>query len=159
MNPAGHALTLPDGRRLAWTEHGDPAGVPLVYAHGVPGCGLEVAALGIDRAARRTGARLIAPDRPSMGGSDHRPGRRVLDWPDDLAVLADHLGLSRVAMLGYSGGVPFAAAAYRLPDRVAVAGLVACVAHLAPGLDDGSIGAGAGSRPWPASGRAWQGLS
>src|SRR5438132_13833586 len=73
---------------------------------------------GVADAAARHGVRLIAADRPGMGGSDHQPGRTVLDWPADVRVLADHLGLDRFAVLGYSGGVPFAAAtAYRLADR------------------------------------------
>lgn len=89
-------------------------------------------------AAAEAGIRLIAPDRPGMGGSDFQPGRRVIDWPADVAALAEHLALERFAVLGYSGGAPFAAAVgAMLPERVRSVSLVACVAHLAPGLEDG----------------------
>ncbi len=131
-------VALPDGRRLSYREYGDPAGTPVIYQHGTPSSSLEPVAFGIHAAAATHAVRLIAPDRPGMGRSDPHPRRRILDWSHDVRALADHLGLDRFAVLGYSGGVPFAAAtAYRLPDRVSAAALVACVAHLAPGLDDG----------------------
>src|SRR5204862_12764 len=70
--------------------------------------------------------RVVTPDRPGIGGSDPSPGRRVLDWADDVAALADRLELDRFAVLGHSGGGPFAAAcAHRLPDRVSALG-IAC---------------------------------
>jgi pimeloyl-ACP methyl ester carboxylesterase len=131
-------LVLPDGRRLTYREHGAPQGHPVIYHHGTPSSRVEPAAFGLPAAAVEHGVRLIAPDRPGMGGSDHQTGRTLLNWPDDLGRLADHLGLPRFAVLGYSGGVPFAAAAAaRLPDRVVAATFAACVAHLSPALTDG----------------------
>jgi pimeloyl-ACP methyl ester carboxylesterase len=131
-------LVLPDGRRLTYREYGAPQGRPVIYHHGTPSSRVEPEAFGLPAVAAAQGVRLIVPDRPGMGGSDHQTGRALLDWPDDLGRLADHLGLPRFAVLGYSGGVPFAAAAAaRLPDRVAVATFVACVAHLYPALTDG----------------------
>lgn len=60
-----------------------------------------------------------------MGRSDFQPGRTLLDWPDDVADLADALGIDRFAVLGYSGGAPYAAAcAYRLPHRLTACGIV-----------------------------------
>lgn len=38
---------------------------------------------------RDLGVRLIVADRPGFGLSDPRPGRTLLDWPDDLIALAD----------------------------------------------------------------------
>ncbi|MFX8347139.1 alpha/beta fold hydrolase, partial [Acinetobacter baumannii] len=66
------------------------------------------------------GMRLIIPERPGIGDSDPLPGRRVRDWPKDVAALADHLGLQRFVVLGHSGaGTPYAlATAQHLPDRV-----------------------------------------
>jgi pimeloyl-ACP methyl ester carboxylesterase len=131
-------IRLPDGRRLAYAEYGDPTGSPLLYMHGSPSSRLEPLAFGLDAAARRAGVRLVAPDRPGMGGSDFLAHRQVTDWPADLAALADHLALRRFAVLGYSGGVPYAAvAAWALPNRVTRCSLVACVAHLHAGLDAG----------------------
>ena len=131
-------LMLPDGRRLTYREYGDPQGRPVIYHHGTPSSRLEPEAFGLPAVAAAHGIRLIAPDRPGIGRSDHQPDRSLLDWPEDLRCLADHLRLSRFAVLGYSGGVPFAAAAAALlPDRITSAALVACVAHLSPTLTEG----------------------
>jgi pimeloyl-ACP methyl ester carboxylesterase len=131
-------LTQPDGRRLAWAEYGDPAGEPTLYMHGTPSCHLEATAFGVDQTAARLGLRLIAIDRPGMSDSTFQPDRRVLDWPSDVTAVTDQLSLDRFAVLGYSGGCPYAAAtAHALPEQVRVLGLVACVAHLEPGLEEG----------------------
>lgn len=69
--------------------------------------------------------RVITVDRPGVGLSDLRPGG-FLDWPDDVVELADALDLDRFAVLAWSGGGPFAAAcAYRIPNRLTAAGIVA----------------------------------
>ena len=69
--------------------------------------------------------RLIAPDRPGFGRSDFQPGRRLVDWPDDVGELADLLELSRFAVLGVSGGGPAAlACASRIPHRLTAVGVV-----------------------------------
>jgi len=54
------AITLRDGRTLAYREYGRAEGRPLVYCHGFPGSRLEAALAG-DGAARE-GIRLIAVD-------------------------------------------------------------------------------------------------
>jgi hypothetical protein len=97
-------LTLPDARRLAWAEYGDAASSPLLYLHGTRSCSAEPAAFGV---ARRRGMRVIAPERPGMGGSGFQPGRRLVDWPTDLTALADHLGVERFSVLGYPAASPF----------------------------------------------------
>ena len=84
-----------------------------------------------DGEALRQGIRLIAVDRPGIGISDPRPGRRLLDWPADVAQLADHLGIARFAVVGWSGGGPYAAACgYLLPHRVTRVGMVSSPAPL-----------------------------
>lgn len=120
---ATRRTTLRDGRELCWSEHGDPAGRPLFFFHGFPGSRLEAAMVRAE--ARRRGVRLIAPDRPGVGGSSDAPGRALLDWPDDVAELADALGLERFPLVGVSGGAPYAlACAQRIPDRLSAVGLV-----------------------------------
>lgn len=117
-------MRLRDGRRLGYAEYGDRAGVPVFYFHGFPGSRLEAALA--DAAAHSLGVRLIAPDRPGFGLSDYQPGRRIQDWPDDVAQLGDHLGLRRFAVLGVSGGGPYAmACAHALGPRATRAGVVA----------------------------------
>lgn len=116
-------LTLPDGRRLAYAEYGDPAGQPVLYCHGGLASRLDVADL--DATFEQLGARVIAPDRPGVGRSDYQAGRTLLDWPGDAAALLDELGVDRCAVLGWSAGGPYAAAcAYALGDRVTAAALL-----------------------------------
>ena len=117
-------ITLRDGRALAYIECGDAAGASVFHFHGHPGSRLE--ALIADKAARTVGVRLIGIDRPGMGYSDFMPGRRLVDWPDDVAELADALGIDRFAVQGASGGGPYAlACAYRLADRLSACGIIA----------------------------------
>lgn len=92
--------------------------MPVVYCHGFPACRLEARL--IAAGAGPQGVRLIVPDRPGFGHSSPRWGRRISDWPQDVAHLLDTLGIERCHMLGMSGGGPYALAcgAY-LRERVA----------------------------------------
>jgi pimeloyl-ACP methyl ester carboxylesterase len=118
------SLTLPNGRGLAYAEFGGQQGMPVIYLHGTPGSRLEPLIIG-DDALAAAGVRLIAFDRPGLGGSDFLPGRTIGDIASDVAQLAGHLGLERFAVLGMSGGGPYAAAcAAKLPDRVISAAIV-----------------------------------
>jgi len=116
-------ITLHDGRRLGFAEYGHPQGRPLFYFHGFPASRLEAALT--DVAAERLGIRIIAPDRPGIGLSDFQPGRTLGDWPADVAELAESLGLERFAVLGVSGGGPYAlACAAEIPARLTAVGIV-----------------------------------
>lgn len=123
MEPPGETngtLTLRDGRTIGYAQYGDPSGKPVFFFHGGAGSRLEHPA---DVCA--IGARLICTDRPGHGLSDFQPDRKLLDWPDDVAQLANHLGINRFYVLGWSAGGPHAlACAYQLPERV-LAGAVA----------------------------------
>ena len=126
LTPA-RLLPLRDGRFLCIAECGDPDGRPVFYFHGAPGS--RVGGLAFDTAAREHGIRLLVPDRPGMGFSDPRPGRRVVDWAEDVADAADALGLQDFGVFGASGGGPYAlAVAHELSDRVTVT-----VAAMCPG--------------------------
>ena len=118
-------ITLGDGRQLAFTEYGaGKHGKPVFYQHGWPSSRLEGENFA-DAAARLDG-RLIAIDRPGVGQSDLKPGRTLLDWPDDVCELADQLGIGDFHLLGVSGGGPYVAAcAYKIPERVLGAAIVA----------------------------------
>ena len=116
------AFTLSDGRALGYAEWGSPDGAPVFGFHGTSLS--RLAHLG-DDAPRAAGVRLILVDRPGYGLSDLHPERTLLDWPRDIAELADWLGIDRFAAFGMSGGGPHAAAcAYALPERVSALGLV-----------------------------------
>ncbi len=71
------------------------------------------------------GVRFIVPDRPGFGRSDPQPGRRVADWPADVAELLDHLGVDDLSVLSLSGGAAYAlACAHALGDRVRAVGVL-----------------------------------
>jgi pimeloyl-ACP methyl ester carboxylesterase len=121
-------IDLPDGRTLAYAEWGDPGGRPVVTCHGTPGCRLNRHPN--QDLVRSTGARVIAFDRPGYGRSTRNRGRRVVDVVDDVARLADHLGLDEFAVVGGSGGGPHAlAVAALLGERITRA---ACIVGVAP---------------------------
>jgi pimeloyl-ACP methyl ester carboxylesterase len=127
-------LALADGRRLGYAEFGDPSGAPCLYFHFSPGSRLEPAAVfsGLRQAWLR-GVRLVSADRPGFGLSDRQPTRTLLDWPGDIAALADHLGIDRFAVLGASGGGAYALACARLlPARLTAAVVVSGVGPLDP---------------------------
>jgi pimeloyl-ACP methyl ester carboxylesterase len=120
---------MPDGRELVYEEYGDPAGVPVLSFHG--GLSSRLDAAPAHDAALALGVRLISPDRPGMGRSTFQPGRRLLDWPGDVATLADALDLDRFAVMGWSCGGPYAAACgARLGERVTAVGLLSSAVPL-----------------------------
>jgi pimeloyl-ACP methyl ester carboxylesterase len=115
-------ITMRDGRALAYAECGDTAGSPVFYFHGFPGSRLEASLA--SSAAVDSRVRLIAADRPGYGRSDFKPGRRIVDWADDVTDLADGLGIGRFAALGVSGGGPYlCACALKLSRRITRAGI------------------------------------
>jgi pimeloyl-ACP methyl ester carboxylesterase len=129
-----HGISV-DGRALGVVEAGDSSGRAVFVLHGTPGSRLLWRGLVEDAEGR--GIRLVGYDRPGYGGSDPQPGRRVADAADDVAAIADSLGIDRLAVEGGSGGGPHAlACAALLPDRVVA---TACLAGVAPypaeGLD------------------------
>ncbi len=70
--------------------------------------------------------RLLSPDRPGIGLSSRLPDRTIGAWPDDVAALANQLGIDRFAVMGWSFGGPFAAAcAALLSERVTATAIVA----------------------------------
>ena len=75
--------------------------------------------------------RLIAVDRPGIGGSDPKPGRVVANWAADVEDLADDLGLDRFAVSGWSAGGAYAlACADALQPRVGAVGLIGASGRL-----------------------------
>jgi|RhiMetdeSRZDD1v2_1073273.scaffolds.fasta_scaffold215094_3 pimeloyl-ACP methyl ester carboxylesterase len=116
-------LRLEDGRLLGYEVYGDPEGSPVFYFHGFPGSRLEARLA--TQVAARLAIRLIALDRPGFGLSDFKLRRTILEWPDDVIKIANALGISRFAILGVSGGGPYAAAcALRIPERLTAVGIV-----------------------------------
>lgn len=110
-------VILKDGRTLAYEEFGDPDGRPLFLFHGWPSSRLSGAHA--NKAAKILKLRIICPDRPGFGYSTYKPNRKLLDWPNDVIELADHLKINKFSIIGGSGGGPYAAAcAYKIPQRL-----------------------------------------
>ena len=128
-----------DGRELAWLDLGDPSGKPVIGFHGTPGSRFQVVA--DEEPVRTAGIRLISVDRPGYGHSTYKGRRRLVEWPDDVDQLADHLGIGRFGVIGLSGGGPHSlVCAALMPDRVAVAGVLSGVGPLAaPGAEEGMM--------------------
>jgi pimeloyl-ACP methyl ester carboxylesterase len=131
-----NSIVLRNGRTLAYAEYGDLAGKPVFFFHGTPGSRYFRPPDGI---TTRLGVRLICVDRPGYGESSFQPGRRILDWPDDIVQLANCLGVDKFAVAGHSGGGPYTlACACALPERVRAASLLSGAGPLdTPGVTHG----------------------
>ena len=132
-------VRLPDGRDLSFCEFGDRAGIPVFGFHGTPGSRLQVAPT--DATPLPPGYRLIVPDRPGYGHSTFYSERRLIDWPKDVATLADYLGIDRFAAFGISGGGPHVlACAHALAPRLIGIGCVSGVGPLwDPAANEGML--------------------
>lgn len=110
------------GRRIGYGEFGDPDGKPVVLCHGFGDSRLT--RYPDDDVAKRLGVRVITFDRPAIGLTDPMKALTILDRTDDLLDLVGSLNLQQFAVLGWSGGAPFAlAAAGCMPERVTRVGI------------------------------------
>ena len=132
-------IKLKDGRSLGYAEYGSPDGKPVFYFHGFPSSRLDWPFSDANDSATQLNARIMAVDRPGMGLSDLKRSREILDWPDDVVELADKLQLDRFAVLGISGGGPYAATcAYKIPERLTATAIVSGMGPFeAPHMKDG----------------------
>jgi pimeloyl-ACP methyl ester carboxylesterase len=114
---------------------GPSEGIPVFLLHGTPGAAGLYPPM-VDAAAA-CGVMLIAYSRPGYGDSERRPGRSVADCAQDVADVADQLGIDCFRVSGGSGGGPHAlACAALLSDRVIAAASIAGGApYDAAGLD------------------------
>src|SRR4051794_5459944 len=124
-------MQLADGRTLQVYDSGG-TGAVVLWHNGSPHTGAPLTPL-LEMAAAR-GMRLVTYARPGYGSSTPQPGRDVAAAAQDVAALADALGIERFATLGASGGGPHAlACAALLPERVSA---VATLAGIAPLTDE-----------------------
>jgi pimeloyl-ACP methyl ester carboxylesterase len=122
--PPVRTIAVRSGRKVGYYDYGDPNGVPVFALHGTPSCGAGFD--WVDEPAHERGLRVLAPDRAGIGLSDPLPRRPVVEYASELADLADAFGFDRFAVLGYSGGGPYAcAAAYALGPRLTAVGVAA----------------------------------
>ena len=121
-------IRLRDGRALAYAEWGPADGQPVLHCHGVPDGRFS---WGAGSVCEDRGVRLIALDRPGVGGSDPKPERSVADWPADVDELAEQLHLDRFAVSGWSAGGAYAlACAHQLQPRVDAVALISGAGRL-----------------------------
>jgi len=123
-------VRLADGRRIGYAEYGDPQGASVLAIHGTPGSRFMFALT--DKASRDRGLRIFAPERPGYGLSDFRRKDGLAQAADDLRWFADAVGLRRFALIGVSGGGPYAVAtAASMAERVALLALISPVGPIA----------------------------
>lgn len=129
-------VTLRDGRKLGFADYGSRSGTPAMLFGGASGRYLKPCS---DELLEQAGVRLFVVERPGFGLSDFQPNRTLLNWPDDVAQLADHLGLARFAVVAGSQGGPYGAVCgYKLADRLTSLTLVSALAPFdVPGLTEG----------------------
>ena len=146
------SIKLFDGRRLAYAEYGAPDGAPVFMFHAIAGSRLQYPAE--ETRAKELGLRIIVPDRPGHGYSDHKDQRQLLEWPEDILQLAKHLNFENFSILSFASGCCYAlACAYKMPsllnnvclvtargpvdsfsDTLSMDGLILRMARHAPGL-------------------------
>jgi pimeloyl-ACP methyl ester carboxylesterase len=113
---------IPTGKlelRLGTVEYAEQgAGLPILVNHGVLSCHAD----SVDGWWTRMlgeGYRVIAPARFGYFGSTLPPNATPADQADAYALLLDHLGIDRAAVIGYSAGsASVLEFARRHPDRV-----------------------------------------
>ncbi len=105
-------------------------GTPILLFHGMPGSRLEGALF--ERAAQAHQARVLVADRPGYATSSPVHHGSLLGSVDEVVALADALHVDTFAVLGVSGGAPFAlACAAKIPERVRCCGLMSAIGPLA----------------------------
>ena len=135
MRTHDHTIATEDGRKIRIIDAGQPDGIPILVLHGTPSAGVLYAPWVKDAESR--GIRLISYFRPGYGGSTSQPGRHIASTANDVAVIAQELGLSRICVWGLSmGGSHALACAALLPNLVvAAASLASPAPYQADGLD------------------------
>lgn len=126
--PCLHRIPTPDGRIITCVDAGAADGYPVVFAHGMPGTGVEGAFF--HEQALTHGFRVLCMDRPGIRLSSYQRDRRLLDYPGDVVTMMDHLDLADFVHMGWSsGGSRTLACAYALPERVQLAVVLSGYTH------------------------------
>jgi pimeloyl-ACP methyl ester carboxylesterase len=109
-----------DGRKLGFAEFGPPDGRPILWMHGTPGARRQIPEA-VRIVAEEVGVRFIGIDRPGTGLSSPHLYESILDHTADLEILVDQLRVQEMAVIGLSGGGPYAlAAGCAMADRIKV---------------------------------------
>lgn len=127
-------IPVADDRVIEVLLYGTPGPRAFVNFTGTPGGAVPDDQLGA--AADEHGLFLVQPLRPGYGQSTPRPGRRVVDFAEDVDAVLTHLGVTDAIVMGASGGGPHSLAmAAKLPQCRAAAVLVSPAPRDAADLD------------------------
>lgn len=124
-------LKLKNGRQLGYLLVGTnvrTADQHIFWHHGHPSSRLDVTAFDLSCFPNTC---IIGVDRPGAGLSEQYVGRKVSDHVQDVLELADHLGINKFGVVGYSGGGPYALAARALIPPERLDGVV-CISGVGP---------------------------
>jgi pimeloyl-ACP methyl ester carboxylesterase len=132
-------IAVGEDRQIGFAEFGDPQGRPIFWLHGTPGARRQIPTEARVYAEQKH-IRLIGIDRPGIGSSTPHRYENVLAFAGDLRVIADTLGIDKMAVIGLSGGGPYTlACASAMPQRVVAVGVLGGVA---PASGPDAIGGG-----------------
>src|SRR5246500_11860 len=121
-------IAVADDRQIGFAEFGAPWGRAVFWLHGTPGARRQIPTEARVYAEHHD-VRLVGIDRPGIGSSTPHQYESIAGFADDLRTIANTLGIDRMAVVGLSGGGPYAlACAAGLPDRVVAAGVLGGVA-------------------------------
>lgn len=97
--------TLPNGNRLCFSQYGTTDGLPVVYFHDLGSSRIEAKLLA--RAASDAGLRIIAIDRPGVGGSTFNTST-LASFSRDLECLLRSLRVHQYCILSSGLGLNYA---------------------------------------------------
>jgi pimeloyl-ACP methyl ester carboxylesterase len=121
-------IAVGENRQISFAEFGAPQGRPVFWLHGTPGARRQIPTEARVYSEDHN-IRLIGVDRPGIGSSTPHRYPCILSFADDLRTIADTLGIDKMAVIGLSGGGPYAlGCAAAMPDRIVVAGILGGVA-------------------------------
>jgi pimeloyl-ACP methyl ester carboxylesterase len=132
-------ISLHDRRKLGFAEYGSTEGDSIFYFHGFPSFRFAWQLFKDDITLSELNVQILVADHPGYGLSDPWRGRKMLDWPEDVLELADKLQIERFAVLGISGGGPYAAScSNKIGERLTKVGIVSGMGPSdSPGMKDG----------------------
>ena len=103
---------------MGYADIGNASARPVFFLHGTPSSRHEGLGLAKLAASKSVDVRVITPDRPGIGLSTPKPGRKLIEYPFDILELGTHLGIDTFSIIGGSGGAPSAlACAFALPPH------------------------------------------
>jgi pimeloyl-ACP methyl ester carboxylesterase len=116
--PSDDVLLLGSGRRVGYRLSGAGTRPTLLYFHGSPSSRAEIGDYEPGLLDER-GIGAVAVDRPGYGATDPLDDLDLLARTQDAVAVAGHLGMTRFAVQGTSGGGPYAlACAVLMLDQV-----------------------------------------